>query len=184
MLAELVLPRELTDEELAQRCMRGDRLAFNELARRHQQRMYSICRRITCDEQDAKDALQEALIAAWRHVRNFEGRAHIGTWLYRVATNAAIDEVRRKARRPAPSGDMAPRRTDSSAVEDTVSDRMAVDWAMAKLPPQFRAAIVLREYCGLSYRTIAEVRDIPIDTVKSQISRGRQALVELLKLSQ
>ncbi|MFC0863368.1 RNA polymerase sigma factor [Sphaerimonospora cavernae] len=183
MLAELLVPRELTDEELAHRCIRGDRPAFNELAHRHQQRMYSICRRITCDEQDAKDALQEALIAAWRHIRDFEGRAHIGTWLYRVATNAAIDEVRRKARRPAPSGEMVLRRTDSSPLEDAVSDRMTVDWAMAKLPPQFRAAIVLREYCGLSYRAIAEIRDIPLDTVKSQISRGRQALVELLKMS-
>ncbi|WP_328708411.1 sigma-70 family RNA polymerase sigma factor [Microbispora hainanensis] len=183
MLAELLLLTELTDEELVQRCTRGDRLAFNELAHRHQQRMYSICRRITCDEQDAKDALQEALIAAWRHIRNFEGRAHIGTWLYRVATNAAIDEVRRKARRPAPSGDMVPRLGDSSPLEDAVSDRMAVDWAMAKIPPQFRAAVVLREFCGLSYQTIAEIRDIPIDTVKSQISRGRQALVELLKMT-
>lgn len=80
------------------------------------------------------------MIAAWRKVRGFEGRAHVGTWLYRVATNAAIDEVRRKARRPAPSGDMAPRRTEWAAVEDAVSDRMAVDWAMTTLPPQFRAA--------------------------------------------
>lgn len=183
MLAELLVSRELTDEELAQRCVGGDRLAFNELARRHQQRMYSICRRITCDEQDAKDALQEALIAAWRHIRGFEGRALVGTWLYRVATNAAVDEARRKSRRPAPSGEMSLRRTDSSPLEDIVSDRMAVDWAMAKLPPQFRAVIVLREYCGLSYRAIAEIRDIPIDTVKSQISRGRQALTTLLKIS-
>ena len=183
MPAELLASRELTDKELTNRCMSGDRPAFDELAHRHQQRMYAICRRITCDEQDAKDALQEALIAAWRHIRDFKGEAHIGTWLYRVATNAAIDEVRRKARRAAPSGEMGLRHTDSSPVEDAVSDRMAVDWAMAKLPPQFRAAIVLRELCGLSYRSIAEIRDVPIDTVKSQISRGRQALVELLRVS-
>jgi len=183
MLAEPLTCHARSDEALAIRSACGGRSAFDELVHRHQRRMYAICLRVTCNEQDARDALQEALIAAWRSIGDFEGRAHIGTWLYRVATNAAIDEVRRRSRRPAPSGEPLVRGDGAPSPEETVSDRMAVDWAMSQLAPQFRAAIVLREFCGLSYQEIAEIREIPLDTVKSQLSRGRQALGALLKVT-
>ncbi len=173
---------EVTDEDLVARCASGDRTAFDVLATRHRQRMYAICRRITCSDSDALDALQNALLQAWQHIGSFQGNAAIGTWLYRIATNAAIDEVRSRQRRPIPAEEPV----DPTAVQDPVADRVArrltVDQAMRRLPPQFRAAVVLREYLGLSYQEIAEARGIPIDTVKSQISRGRQALVELLRI--
>lgn len=172
----------LSDDALVRRCAAGDRVAFEVLARRHQQRMYAICRRVTCHDYDALDALQDALTAAWQRIGDFDGRAQVGTWLYRIATNAAIDEVRRRRRRPAPSDELAAAPALRPPLEESVADRLAIDWAMGQLPPQFRAAVVLREYCGLSYREIAEIRKIPIDTVKSQISRGRQALAELLRL--
>ena len=144
--------------------------------------MYAICRRVTCDDNDALDALQEALLQAWRKLDRFAGDAQVGTWLYRVATNAAIDEVRRRARRPEPSHELGSMLASSGLPRDQVADRLTIDWALAQLPPQFRAVIVLREYLGLSYLEIAQVRGIPVDTVKSQISRGRQALARLLQI--
>lgn len=173
---------EVADEELVARCAAGDREAFDLLATRHQQRMYAICRRITCSDSDAFDALQNALLQAWQHIGAFQGTARIGTWLYRIATNAAIDEVRGRRRRPAPAPDPVDPTTAPDPVADRVARRLTVDQAMRRLPPQFRAAVVLREYLGLSYQEIAEARGIPVDTVKSQISRGRQALVELLSI--
>lgn len=172
----------VSDEVLVARCAAGDKDAFDTLAGRHRQRMYAICRRITCDDHDALDALQNALVQAWQHIAAFQGDSQIGTWLYRVATNAAIDEVRRRARRPLPGENLADLTAAPGLLADQVAERLTVDWAMALLPPQFRAAIVLREYLGLSYREIADVRGLPIDTVKSQISRGRQALADLLRI--
>jgi RNA polymerase sigma-70 factor (ECF subfamily) len=171
---------ELGDEELTDRAIRGDRGAFNVLMNRHRDQLHVICRRITGHEQDAQDALQDALVTAWRQLGTFQGRAKLSTWLYRIATNAAIDERRRRDRRPAPTEAILDRPVPGPSVADRVADRVTLSCALAQLPPRFRAAVVLREYCGMSYREIADVRQLPIDTVKSQLSRARQALVDLL----
>jgi RNA polymerase sigma-70 factor, ECF subfamily len=168
------------DHQLTAWAAAGDTAAFAALVTRHRDLMYAVCRRITCDDQDALDALQEALLVAWRRIGSFEGRSAVRTWLFRVATNAAIDEVRRRARQPGQDSADLSGRPGTDDVEDTVVARSTVDWALAQLPPQFRAAVVLREYCDLSYQQIAEIMDIPVDTVKSRISRGRQALADLL----
>ncbi|WP_238005256.1 sigma-70 family RNA polymerase sigma factor [Dactylosporangium sp. AC04546] len=171
------------DDELVSRAAAGDRRAFDALARRHQARMHAICRRVTANEHDALDALQNALTTAWQRISTFDGRSQIGTWFYRVATNAAIDEVRRRRRRPDLVDDLPAVPAPMAAVEDAVTDRLAVIRAMSQLPVQFRNAVALREFWGFSYREIAEILDVPIDTVKSQISRGRQGLVALLSAS-
>lgn len=142
--------------------------------------MYAVCRRITGDNQDATDALQEALLAAWRGISAFEGRSAVRTWLVRVAANAALDEVRQRAQRRQRSDAAGRERTVPFDVEATVVARWSVDWALAQLPPPFRAAVVLRDRYDLTYQQIAEALDIPVDTVKSRISRGRQALADLL----
>lgn len=169
------------DTELAVLAAGGDQPAFAELMTRHRPRLYAVCRRITTHDQDAQEALQETMIIAWKRLGEFDGRSAVGTWLYRVATNAAIDEVRRRKRAPEPTdaGSM-PEPTPARGADRGVVARMDVDRALAALPPQYRAVVVLRELCDLTYAEIAELRDIPIDTVKSQLSRGRQALVELL----
>jgi RNA polymerase sigma-70 factor (ECF subfamily) len=170
---------ERPDAELAVLAAAGDQGAFAELMTRHRPRLYAVCRRVTCHDQDAQEALQETMILAWKRLGEFDGRSAVGTWLYRVATNAAIDEVRRRKRAPEPADSM-PEPTPARSADGAVVARMDVDRALAQLPPQYRAVVVLRELCDLSYREIAELRDIPVDTVKSQLSRGRQALVELL----
>jgi RNA polymerase sigma-70 factor (ECF subfamily) len=170
---------ERGDAELAVLAAGGDQTAFAELMTRHRPRLYAVCRRVTCHDQDAQEALQETMILAWKRLGEFDGRSAVGTWLYRVATNAAIDEVRRRKRAPEPAAEL-PEASAGRGADGAVVARLDVDRALAQLPPQYRAVVVLRELCDLSYKEIADLRDIPVDTVKSQLSRGRQALVELL----
>ena len=159
----------------------GDRAALDTLLRRHYDRLYGLCRRMTGDPADAADACQEALIAIVRGLPAFDGRSAFGTWAYRVATNACLDELRRRRRRPEPglpegSAEVA---SPLDAVESSTT-RVDLDRALQTLPSDYRAAVVLRDVCGLSYEEIAEALLIPPGTVRSRIARGRAALVPLL----
>lgn len=176
---------EADDDTIASRAAAGDRRALELLLDRHTDRVHAICRRIVLDEQDALDATQDALIAIARGITRFDGRAAFTTWLHRIATNAALDELRRRKRRvltTAPREDLPDPGPDSgaSSVEQRVIAKLDVDAALAQVPEDFRVAVVLRDLCDLDYPEIAEVLGVPAGTVKSRISRGRQALAGLL----
>jgi RNA polymerase sigma-70 factor (ECF subfamily) len=152
---------------------------------RHADRIHAVCRRIVAQPEDALDATQEAMIAIARGITRFDGRAAFTTWSYRVATNAALDELRRKRRRPLPVDPAAPTgpapAVTEPSIEDRVGTRVDVDAALATLPDEFRVAVVLRDLCDLDYAEIAEVLQVPPGTVRSRISRGRALLVEHLE---
>jgi RNA polymerase sigma-70 factor (ECF subfamily) len=173
-----VAPDEPGDATLATAAASGDRRALEVLLERHADRVHAICRRVVTNPEDALDATQEALIAVARGIGNFDGRSAFTTWLYRVATNAALDELRRRARRPVPL-DEPPERPSPSA-EGAVDARLDVDRALAEVPDEFRTAVVLRDLADLDYPEIAAVLDVPVGTVKSRIARGRRALREIL----
>jgi RNA polymerase sigma-70 factor (ECF subfamily) len=174
------------DDALARRAARGDRGALERLLTMHADRVHAVCRRVLADPEDALDATQEAMIAIARGIRSFDGRARFTTWMYRVATNAALDEARRRQRRPRPVDtvdDTAPPAfrpsagsSAGAALDERVSTRLDVDAALATLPEEFRAAVVLRDLADLDYAEIAEMLDIPPGTVRSRISRGRALL--------
>lgn len=174
----------LADADLVAAAQAGDRGALDTLLRRHQDRIHALCRRLTGNQADALDAAQEAMIAVVRGLPRFDGRSAFSTWLYRVTTNACLDELRRRRRRPT---DPLPdhERADTEVVmagggrrrvDDEVADRLDIDHALAQLPEDFRAPVVLRDLCRLDYAEIAEVLAIPPGTVRSRISRGRAAL--------
>lgn len=173
------------DDALATLASRGDRRALETLLDRHADRIHAVCRRIVAQPEDALDATQEAMIAITRAITRFDGRAAFTTWAYRVATNAALDELRRKRRRPLPvdpTDPTGPAPAESGpSIEDRVATRLDVDAALATLPDEFRVAVVLRDLCDLDYAEIAEVLDVPPGTVRSRISRGRALLVEHLE---
>jgi len=155
------------------------------LLRRHYDRINALCRRITGSDADGADATQEALIAVVRGLPRFDGRAQFSTWAYRVATNVCLDELRRQRRRPMTgfgdgvqaAGDPI---DDMPLLDDRVGDRLDIDAALAKLPADFRAAVVLRDVCQLDYAEIGHVLGIPPGTVRSRIARGRAAVAAML----
>jgi RNA polymerase sigma-70 factor, ECF subfamily len=172
---------DLSDQELIARAQGGDRDALDRLLRRHQPRITAVCRRLTGNDADASDAAQEALIAIVRGIKRFDGRASFGTWAYRVATNASLDELRRRKRRTAESIDAAEWAEPSvSSRSDAIGERHALEAALRALPEDFRVAVVLRDVADLDYSEIAEVIGVPAGTVKSRIARGRAQLAQLL----
>jgi RNA polymerase sigma-70 factor (ECF subfamily) len=168
------------DDELATAAARGDQRALDTLLRRHAPMIHAVCRRVLTNADDALDAAQNAMIAIARHIDTFDRRARFSTWCYRIATNAALDEARRRSRRPAPVEIVPEPRTDAVNVDETVADRIDVDAALARLSPDQRAAVALRDLLGLDYAEIAAVLEIPPGTVRSRIARGRAALAELI----
>jgi RNA polymerase sigma-70 factor (ECF subfamily) len=178
-----------SDEELIEAARRGDGAAMDALLRRHYGRVHAVCRRIVGSTRDADDAAQEAMIRIVRSLDRFDGRAAFGTWAYRIATNTSLDELRKRKRRPQlhvvrddadDAGPPEPADQLSHRQIDSVADRMAIDAALAALPDEFRAAVVLRDVADLDYAEIADELGIPIGTVKSRIARGRRMLVEEL----
>jgi RNA polymerase sigma-70 factor (ECF subfamily) len=177
--------RRLVDEART-----GDRRAIERLLRIHQPQVHAVCRRITGNDADALDATQEALIAIVRGLPTFDGRARFSTWAYRIATNACLDELRRRKRRPLvglPEQDgTAVDLADTSLPDpgETVGNREEIDAALSQLAPDFRVAVVLRDLCQLDYAEIADVLEIPAGTVRSRIARGRGQLADLLRGNQ
>jgi len=171
------------DSELVRAARGGDRSALEMLLRRHHDRIAALCRRMCGNDADGADATQEALIALVRGLPRYDGRAAFSTWAYRVATNACLDELRRRSRRPLPgleADDSALRSAGPGDMAEAVAARVDVDAALGRLTPEFRAAVVLRDLCTLDYAEIAEVLGLPAGTVRSRIARGRAQLADLV----
>ena len=178
-----------TDDELVRAAQQGDAAAMELLLGRHYDRVHAVCRRIAGASRDADDAAQEAMIRIVRNLDRFDGRSAFGTWAYRIATNTALDELRKRKRRPQLHviGDGDDERRPSEPVDpladrtvEAVGDRLAIEQALADLPEEFKAPVVMRDVGDLDYAEIAEALGIPIGTVKSRIARGRRLLVEQL----
>ncbi|MDE0066318.1 MAG: sigma-70 family RNA polymerase sigma factor [Acidimicrobiaceae bacterium] len=177
----------MDDSTLIQAAQRGDRQALDQLLRNHQSRIHAICRRIAGNDADALDATQEALIAVVKGLPRFDGRSKFSTWIYRIATNACIDELRRRQRQPTPGlteheqADPTPMAASTPRdPAETVTARIDVDRGLEQLPQEFRAAVVLRDVAGLNYNEIAEVLDVAPGTVRSRIARGRRQLIDVM----
>lgn len=182
---------EADDQALVAASLAGDRQSLDALLRRHYDPIHRLCRRMTGNDADAADATQEALLALVRGLARgrFDGRSRFSTWAHRVAVNACLDELRRRRRRPEPvdadaevlSSRSLDGRPAAPGVDSGVAERLELDSALQQLPPEFRAAVVLRDVCDLDYAAIAEVLDVPPGTVRSRIARGRAALGDLLR---
>ena len=159
----------------------GDGEAMNRLLQRHYDRLYAVCRRVAGNDADAADGCQEALLAIVRGLPRFDGRSSFRTWSYRVATNACLDELRRRKRRPVAVDEIPEVPSDQPGHDQVLADRMTIDGALGQLAEEFRLPIVLRDVGGLDYAEIAETLDIPPGTVRSRIARGRRHLAGLLQ---
>ena len=176
----------MTVEELVQAAAGGDEEAFAQLVGLHENKVYSLALRMCGNPEDAADAAQEAFLSAWRALPSFRGEAGFSTWLYRLASNAAIDQLRRNRRQreedSLDAGEMdAPDQSPGpqEAAEGSELQRAVAD-GLASLSEDHRRILLLREYQQLSYDEIAQTLDMDLGTVKSRISRARRALRKIL----
>ena len=173
---------ERSDADLLRAHAAGDATAFEELVRRHRDRMWAVALRTTRDREEAADGLQDALISAYRSAGSFRGESAVTTWLHRIVVNACLDRMRRRQTRATlqlpEEGPHEPADTrDRVAERDT---RMVVEDALRQLPPEQRAAIVLVDIEGWSVAETAGMLGVPEGTVKSRCARGRTRLAVLL----
>ncbi|HVF52188.1 MAG TPA: sigma-70 family RNA polymerase sigma factor [Actinomycetota bacterium] len=173
-----------TDEHLLERFLRGDAAAFTALARRHEDRVFSVALRMTGNRADALDATQDTLFALFKRAASFRGESAFTTWLYRIALNASRDVMRKRARAPVATDDeileasAPPPGPDHS---EAVVTRLDVMHALEGLTEEYRDAVVLHDLGGLPYEEVAKITAAPVGTVKSRISRGRKALARALE---
>ena len=181
----------MEEKDLILRCQAGDEAAFEALIRLHEKKVYTLCRRMCRDEDDALEAAQDAFLAVWRGIGSFRADAAFSTWLYRLATNACLDLMRREKKRTGDvSLDDAEARIDppdhapqpEEALERAETRRMVRE-ALLALPDDYRQVLLLRETEQLSYQEIAEATGLELGTVKSRISRARLALRNYLAAS-
>ena len=180
---------EFDEKSLVERASKGDPSAFNRLLERHEGRMYAVALRMCGNREDAQDCLQEAMLRIYRAIVGFKGQSSFGTWVYRITMNTCLDELRRKKNRQNTSLDSlldmgwSPS-DDQNAPEShamRAETRRALNAAIAELPEDMRAAVVLRDIQGFAYDDIARMLEINVGTIKSRISRGREKLREKLK---
>ncbi|HLI39945.1 MAG TPA: RNA polymerase sigma factor SigM [Streptosporangiaceae bacterium] len=179
---------DLTDAELLDRHLRGDGEAFGQLFLRHKDRLWAVALRTLCDPEEAADALQDAMVSAFRSARDFRGDSAITTWLHRIVVNASLDRLRRKAAHATTTGDeqaleLLASQSGTPAADPASSRDVSLDVtaALRLLPPQQRAALVLVDMLGYPVADAAAVLGTSPGTVKSRCARGRARLVPYLR---
>jgi RNA polymerase sigma-70 factor (ECF subfamily) len=199
---------EPSDAELLSRHAAGDLEAFGMLFARHKDRLWAVALRTVCDPEDAADALQEAMISAFRRAADFRGDSAVTTWLHRIVVNASLDRLRRRQTRsvswsgdpdaldalaaqaarggasPAgsPPGAVAAQALGTGSLDsaEAIETKLDVDAALRTLPPEQRAALVLVDMLGYSVADTAEILGVSPGTVKSRCARGRSRLLPYL----
>ncbi|TXH04934.1 MAG: RNA polymerase sigma factor RpoE [Nevskiaceae bacterium] len=186
------MSEEQLDEKLVERAQQGDKRAFELLVRKYQYKIVQLVGRLVGDA-DAQDVAQETFIKAYRALNSFRGNSAFYTWLYRIGINTAKNHLVARGRRPS-NQDIDVQEAEQFGHTEQMSDvdtpeaqllteeiKQKVEEAIARLPPDLRQAITLRELEGLSYEEIAEVMDCPIGTVRSRIFRAREAIDAVLE---
>ncbi len=182
---------DLTDEQLVEMAVRDDPDAFGEIVRRWERKIFALCFGMLGREDDARDAAQDAFIAAYRNLSGFRGDARVSSWLHRIAVNQCLTVKRRQRARPetligeddgeadrvfhAPPGSSPARRAERS--ERTELVRRAVE----ALPPELRQVIVMKEFEEMTFQEIADTLEMPLSTVKSRLYTALGLLKQKLR---
>ncbi|KAB8163337.1 RNA polymerase sigma factor SigM [Streptomyces sp. 3MP-14] len=181
-------PAVATDKELLASHVAGDPDAFTELVRRHRDRLWRVAMRTLGDREEAADALQDAFVSAYRSAHTFRGHSAVTTWLHRITVNACLDRVRRaQSRRTSPMPeperleDLLEPHESAEAPAERQDLRRQLTSALAELPLEQRAALVLVDMQGYPVAEAARILETPVGTIKSRCARGRARLLPLLR---
>jgi RNA polymerase sigma-70 factor (ECF subfamily) len=167
------------DRELMKQVAAGDEAAFTRLVERYAPRLLAVARRLLGSRADAEDAVQRALLQCYLGAARYQSRWAVSTWLYRIVVNACVDELRRRAARPAT--DPVDERPVAAPAEGSAgAGDLDVRRALDRVPREARVLLALRYVDGLSYGELARIRGISVNTVKSQLARGKTILREVL----
>jgi RNA polymerase sigma-70 factor (ECF subfamily) len=177
----------VSDQDLLARHVEGDPDAFAEIVRRHRDRLWAVALRTLGDREEAADAVQDALVSAYRAAHTFRGQSAVTTWLHRITVNACLDRARKVAsRKTSPVDDterleqlLEPHESASAPAERNDLHRQLIE-ALGTLPADQRAALVLVDMQGYPVAEAARILDVPTGTVKSRCARGRARLLPLL----
>ncbi|HNR38954.1 MAG TPA: sigma-70 family RNA polymerase sigma factor [Acidobacteriota bacterium] len=174
------VPDRSEDLNLVARIVRGEEGAFRELLERYGRRIFNLARRMSGNPATAEDLTQEVFLLLLRKIRQYDGRAALSTWIYRVAVNRIISEFRRQPpATEAAEGDMAALRIASAA--PALHRRLDLEAAIGRLPPGYRAVLLMHDVEGLRHQEIAEILDISVGTSKSQLHHARMQMRDLLQ---
>jgi RNA polymerase sigma-70 factor, ECF subfamily len=173
-------------DRLVDAARRGDRAAFDELVRRTYVDTYTLALRLTANEEDARDVVQESYLRAWKGIRKFRGDAQFSTWMYRITANAAATMVQKRRRRRAEPLDTVDEPIEASleaqpeAATESAVGMAELARAVQELPPKLRAIVVLKDVYGLPHESIAAELGISVAAAKVRLHRGRKKLRDAL----
>ena len=176
------LSQSADDQTAVTRCLAGDAAAFEQIVRRYQQVLFTVALRMLGDEEEARDAAQNAFLKAFEKLGSYDGRRRFFSWIYRILVNECLN-ARRKPMRVRALESVE----ESAAMEAAAPDaaeaaerRTAVKKAILELPEPYREVIVLRHFAALSYDEMSDAIGVPAKTVKSRLYSARQLLAERL----
>lgn len=170
------------DDGIARKAAQNDIEAFDQIAGTASEPVYRICLTLLKNKAAAEDAAQDILIKAYRAMPSFKGDASVSTWIYRIAYNHCLDALRKENRRRHESLDALlengrePQALRPQSEQDNIDNHIMVRLALETLPEDSRIILTLREVAGLSYKEIAQALEISEGTVKSRLSRAKEAL--------
>ena len=181
---------EKQEQQWVEAARQGDQSAFEQLVHLYEKRVLALTTRMCKNPEDAEEAAQEAFLSAWQGLPFFRGDASFSTWLYRLASNACVDLLRREGRRQSAAGPSLNDEEVQLEVPDTAPSpqeqaerselRQQIEAGLQALTPDHRQVLLLREMHQLSYDEIAQTLDVDVGTVKSRINRGRKQLRNFL----
>lgn len=181
---------DVPDEDIARRVQDGDKDAFGVLVERYEGKLGRYARRFLATKEEREDLLQDVFLRAFANIRSFDTAQKFAPWIYRIAHNAFVNALARSKYRPLLldnfsadlffPGLIAPERSDADAIKS--EEKIAVDAALGKIDPKYRAPIILYYFDELSYEDIADVLHIPVATVGVRLMRGRAALKKIIKV--
>lgn len=180
---------KLSDEKLILRFQEGDINAYNELVKRYKDRLLNFVFRYFNNREQAEDVVQDTLIKLYTHASYYKNIAKFSTWIFTIAKNNALTELRKNKRKQTDSlwtedGQVIDINSKEQSLDVKVQNEIAIDQLnkfLDEIPENFRMAVVLRDFQELSYDEISKILEIPVGTIKSRINRGRIQLAEKMK---